>query len=932
MLGSRARYKYPVVYFEKNLIFTRGGKDLTNVSGGECWAVYRVGGYTYEDFNSDDEKIDRLVKNSRAFNQVYQEAHLLELPVTNKIEDSINYMRGLATGELKPIALRTLAEAEAVLLQSGETKESNDYETYFIVKLKKPRTLKDIRDVAASFVKEPVRIVNELLSMDAADIYENEIKAYIRLEQSLRKDITKYLHVMEVNELDIERLLREPFFRGLRAPRLRGKEKYYDPKKRNYRGEAPWRPSFRVLEIGGQTLIRPFKRDILTLSQGLISNNLKNMEITHRIKGEEVKSHQMFVVLSHLPDIDFPSGREWIYKLRTSMDFPVWPSIRYVKKEYADVLTDINKRRKELDDQLEHSREANAKISQQYMEQDEDIDRARYEVESEKKPFLYTTVVIGVAADSLSECGDRAKAVQDFFDEMDVETQIPAGDQLELFCETLVGGRQYASDFILRLPPETLAGSMVGASTSIGNELGLPIGTDTSGKPVKFDIFKASRINESPSVTFTGGLGRGKSLLANLIALWAALLGARVLIADPKGERGNWSVELPELKPYINIIELTPARENRGKLDIYRVMIKSLGKAPSKRRLSEATKQASEYALSILGALCGYKTKDEKMEYLADAVNLTGEEENPCLSKIIPNLQKLGEQASGDEKKIYLRIAATINNRIKNTAYAHILFGDGTEEAVDITAPINILQTQNLTVPDENKPEEEFTFQEMVGMATLIAISAVGMHFATQAKELLKIYLQDEASVFKRSAQGKAMFNRLVKMGRSENAPIFIIGQNISDLGDSEDVRANIGTRFCFGTKTMAEAKSILKYIGLDEEDKDLQKLLVDLPTGVCLMRDIYGRIKFIATDYILEKFLKAFDTRPAKTRLEPGGEDESGEAEESFPDVLYQEDEDWPDEPGYDDESGPEWPCGDEVDGDEEEAGAVDILKKWGE
>lgn len=195
-----------------------------------------------------------------------------------------------------------------------------------------------------------------------------------------------------------------------------------------------------------------------------------------------------------------------------------------------------------------------------------------------------------------------------------------------------------------------------------------------------------------------------------------------------------------------------------------------------------------------------------------------------------------------------------------------MLFGDGTEDVIDITKPINLVNTQNLTIPPKNKPEEDFNFQERVGMGTLICLSAIGMQFATQGREILKIYLQDEASVFKRSSEGRAMFNRLVKMGRTENAPIFLLGQNISDIGEDEDTLANIGTMFCFGTSSFDEAKNILKYLGLNENSVELQKMLVNpeqFGTGICFMRDIDGRIAIIDVDLLLEKFRRAFDTKP---------------------------------------------------------------------
>lgn len=874
MAAAKQRYKLPILYYENNLIFTVGKKSFFNVSGKECWACYRVVGGTY-DFLNTTEKILMLQKDSQALKQIYSEGQLIQVPTSIKINDNINYLRGMATGEMKEVGIDYLDDAEYILnanYQDTQGQEMNDYEVFFLAKLKKPRTLKDFRDVVLSFFKEPYRTINEALALDITEIYKNEIKAFQALEHSLRKALRSSINITPVNEIQIEKLIKEPFWRGLQMPKSRSKDAYYDDVARTLKAGKPWKPAYEKLEIDGEIVYRPLKRDILTLCSGEVRNKTSHIEIFHEVNGEQKISYQKQIVIANIPDIDFPTNREWIYRLR-ELPFPVWASIRMVKVEYTEVLGEINKKRKDLDDQLDHNREAGAKTKQEHMEQDQAIDDAQYDVQSEKKPFIYATIIITVAADDLQTCTDRAKSVQDFYDGLDIETHITTADQFNLFYETLIGSKQYAIDYLQRIPPETLAGCMITANNAIGNQYGFYIGTTgIISKPVFFNPFYAPQVHKSPAVSFTGTLGRGKSALANLIALLAAYIGAKILIIDPKGDRGNWGIELPEIRPYLNVINLSPAKSEKGKLDIFTVLLKSIGgaDAPEEKR-EEVVKTAAEFATSILGTVAGYKTTDERMEYLADAINAVAKNERvPCMLKIIWKLEELEEEAKQAEKEkaeeIYGRLARTFRNIINNTRYGHLLFGDGTEDVIDITKPINLVNTQNLTIPPKNKPEEDFNFQERVGMGTLICLSAIGMQFATQGREILKIYLQDEASVFKRSSEGRAMFNRLVKMGRTENAPIFLLGQNISDIGEDEDTLANIGTMFCFGTSSLDEAKNILRYLGLNENSVELQKMLVNpeqFGTGICFMRDIDGRIAIIDVDLLLEKFRRAFDTKP---------------------------------------------------------------------
>ena len=46
------------------------------------------------------------------------------------------------------------------------------------------------------------------------------------------------------------------------------------------------------------------------------------------------------------------------------------------------------------------------------------------------------------------------------------------------------------------------------------------------------------------------------------------------MIVDPKGERGGWKENLPEIADEINILNLTSKPENQGLLDPYVIMKK----------------------------------------------------------------------------------------------------------------------------------------------------------------------------------------------------------------------------------------------------------------------------------------------------------------------------------------------------------------------
>lgn len=858
------RFYNPVIYFEENIIFTQGGaKTFSNINGLEAWAVYKIQGKPYLHLDNRG-KISMMMSDSRAYKEAYSEAQILQIPKLTKSKNNTEFLKSFSSGELKEVAVDYFDELQKIYDDIEEKQLVNEYDVYLLIKLKKQIKLKEFKDIFKSFAKDPIDYFNSMLGFEVNNINIKEYESFKLMEKQIYNKIKTHINIQQVDEFDIEKLIKDPYWRGLEMQATRSKEDYFDFEKVKTKKGYRWKPACDVIKYDGEEYLRPHKRDITTLHSGIITNRLDHI----KIKQKNGVSYQKTIAIASLPDLDFPSESEWIYLLRHYCDFPIWCNIRYDKKEYKDVLKELNKRAKDLEDQEKHNEEIEKELSQAHIEQTEGIEQAKKEVEQEKKPFLYTTVNVTVAGKTIEEIEKRIHSVQTFFELLDIETYLPSGEQLSLFYDSFVGNRRMLNDYIQRFPPEALASSMVTACVEIGSERGIRIGTTYLGKPVYFDPFEASRVNQSPSIAVTGGMGGGKSTAINNLSIVSVMMGAKLLLCDPKGDRYNWGECLTEIKDHINYIDLKPGQQEKGKLDIFSVLMNNIQDEEKRREIS---KIAAEYALSILGTLAGYKSTDEKMEYLADAVNHVARiSRNPSMMKIIERLEVLADESiTESERIIYSRLAKTFKNILETTAYGQLLFGSGHEESVNIQKPINIINTQKLIIPPEGKGEEQFTFQERVGMATLICLGAIGMQFCTQDRSTLKIYVQDEASIFKRSSEGKALFNRMIKMGRSENAPIVLIGQNVSDIGDSQDVFANIGTKFAFRTGSDAEANNILEFLGIRENKEKFINILTGseeeggLTTGECLMRDIRGRVGIVSFEILIERYLKAFDTKP---------------------------------------------------------------------
>jgi hypothetical protein len=81
------------------------------------------------------------------------------------------------------------------------------------------------KDLITSLVKDPIRAINEYAAGESPDIFINELETYIQLEEQLCNLINNYISVKRANEYEIQRLIRQPFYRSFGEPPLRGRNR-----------------------------------------------------------------------------------------------------------------------------------------------------------------------------------------------------------------------------------------------------------------------------------------------------------------------------------------------------------------------------------------------------------------------------------------------------------------------------------------------------------------------------------------------------------------------------------------------------------------------------------------------------------------------------------------------------------------------------------
>jgi len=170
------------------------------------------------------------------------------------------------------------------------------------------------------------------------------------------------------------------------------------------------------------------------------------------------------------------------------------------------------------------------------------------------------------------------------------------------------------------------------------------------------------------------------------------------------------------------------------------------------------------------------------------------------------------------------------------------------------------IRTPGLALPDPGASRETYSRAERVSVATLSLVAALALRLISSDRQRHKVVLLDEAWFLLASTQGRMLLNRLVRLGRAMNATVLLVTQRLADLGELSEL---VGTYFLFGQDSAAEAARGLELIGLDPSDAALRSRLTEYRQGLCLVRDLDGRVGEVQVDLVFDDLLAALDTTP---------------------------------------------------------------------
>lgn len=649
----------------------------------------------------------------------------------------------------------------------------------------------------------------------------SELEALAAVEQRTFDRLSGAVALQRASTRELQWLLCRAAPRGVAEPAL----------------DNHWEPDALVLVApDGSAAYEPLEHDLWRCANAPASED-PGQPPSLVVEAEEGTSYQSFLCAGSLAEeAEFPGAAELLFEPAEGAGFGV-DAVLYA--EWVGNREALGQVRKRILD-VEHAyREQLEGASGPGILAEEDRELAReYEAilqSSAHPPMLRASLSLAVGAPGREELERRVGALRERFGE--VALHRPRGLQHALFTDHLPQpGSGSVTDYLQQMTVEQFGAMVATASSEVGSPDGIYIGHTPQGRPVRYDPTEAPRTARPSGVLLAGTLGSGKTLAAQTIAFAAQRRGSLVVDFDPKPDHGLDRV--PELAGEVEVLELSGDPEHRGKLDPLRIGLPELRE-----------ELASSYLIELL------RDPPPAWENAIDrAVRDAVRAGERSLGRVVDRLRGSDTDAG--------REAAEALDVLSDFGLARLGFaadGKGETGEDSPSARVITIRTPGLSLPDPGASRETYSRRERISVATLSLVAAQALRLVSSNRQRHKIVLLDEAWFFLSSVQGRALLNRVIRLGRAFNATVLVATQRLADLGDLSEL---FGVYFLFGQETESEARAGLAQIGLDAE-APLGYRLTEYRQGLCLMRDLDGRVGEAQFDLVFPELLAALDNTP---------------------------------------------------------------------
>lgn len=656
---------------------------------------------------------------------------------------------------------------------------------------------------------------------DGRSVSARRLEELLHQAGTVERRIADYLDCEAAGAHDVQWLVRRAFSRAVCEPRV---DEHFLPQALLV--DAP--------EERGGFAYRPLEADVLRLADAPVTVRARSL----LVQTEQGESHQAFLCLGALPEeVPFPSAQaELLFAPLEALPFPVDAALHARHVANREAVRLVRRRIVDADHAYaeqsagDHGATADAAYRPRAARELEE-----YLTGAERPPLLRAQISLCVAAGSESELDDRIEAVRREY--APVELHRPLGDQFALFCSHFPAQQAAVPHYDDYLTVEQFGATIPIATHAVGSDGGPYVGHTLSGSrhPVLFDPTEASRTARAPACLLAGTLGSGKTLLLQLIAYQAFLQGSLVCDIDPKGDHRMEC--LPGVAERMEVIELSAEEACRGMLDPLRI-------GPDETR--------EDLAANFLLAVLPEPVRPEWQTEVRLAVQSVAASGGRSCERVVRELEQ-GRAAAKDAARA---LAIHASTGIARLGFAP---ADGDVEPAG-SKQLTSLRIRSLTLPIPGTARSELSEEERVGQALLrlLAVYALLITVADPSRHAVLGF--DEAWVLLADSAGRALVDRISRLGRAQNVTPLLATQV---LGDAAELEGLVGALFCFGVETDTEAERALRLLHLDSDDERMRRQLTGFRRGRCLFRDYRGRVAPIQVDLVDAELLAALDTTP---------------------------------------------------------------------
>jgi hypothetical protein len=671
------------------------------------------------------------------------------------------------------------------------------------------------------------RRVEELAGVGSPrPIAGSELEALAVAEQRTFDRLAGTVGLRRARTPELQWLLRRGGCRGVAEPEL----------------EGGWEPDALLLRgAGGGLDYEPLEHDLWRCANAPMTED-PGEPPSLEVEAEEGRSFQALLCAGSLAEeAEFPGPAELLFAPLEGAGFPADAVLHARWIGNREALGQVRKRI--LDVEHAYREQAEGAHAGPGWQAEDDRELAReYEAvlqSSAHPPMLRAYLSIAVGAAERPELERRVEVLRERFGE--VRLHRPRGLQHRLFFDHIPRTDSGSvPDYRQQMSVEQFGAMVATASTEVGSRDGLYIGHSpgAAARPVRYDPTEAPRTARPSGVLLAGTLGSGKTLAGQAIAYGAQRRGSLVVTFDPKPDHNLEGV--PELEGEAEVLELSGDPRHRGKLDPLAIGLPELRE-----------ELASSYLLELLHD--PPPSWENAIDRAVRDVVRAGEESLDC---VVGRLKRSASDAG--------REAAEALDVLSDFGLARLGFGDEGSGRAEVAATpdtsVITIRTPGLSLPDPGASRETYTRAERVSVATLSLVAAKALRLVSHDRSRHKIVLLDEAWFLLASTQGRLLLNRLVRLGRSMNTTILLATQRLADLGDLSEL---VGVYFLFGQDSIPEAERALAMVDLDPSEAALRSRLTEYRRGLCLMRDLDGRVGEVQFDLVFPELLAALDNTP---------------------------------------------------------------------